>query len=83
MAYQFDQCKMYQINVCEWPANQSGLRETRLMLKLYYRDSTQDSSIFSRVPDLGEGITVQENLGLYYGMGLVFSGSLGLILGAF
>ena len=31
---------MRQINACERAANQSRLRETRLMLKLYYTDST-------------------------------------------
>ena len=31
---------MCQINACERASNQSRLRETRLMLKLYYTDST-------------------------------------------
>ena len=34
-AFQYDPCKMYQINASERAANQSRLRETRLMLKLY------------------------------------------------
>ena len=34
-AFQYDPCKMYQINASERAANQSRLRETRLVLKLY------------------------------------------------
>ena len=38
IAYQYDPCKMCQINACERAANQSRLCETRLVLKL--KDST-------------------------------------------
>ena len=40
IACQYDPRKMRQIIACERAANQSRLRETRLMLKLYYTDST-------------------------------------------
>ena len=36
----YDPFEMCQINACEQAANQSRFRETRLMLKLYYTDST-------------------------------------------
>ena len=36
---QYGPCKICQINACEFAANQSRLRETPLMLKLYFTDS--------------------------------------------
>ena len=39
IAYQYDPCKMCQINAFERAANHSRLRESRLMLKLYGHDA--------------------------------------------